>query len=1204
MPDQPTAQPSFLLLDALPLPAYVSDANGAALFVNRALTLHSGVSTEELLGYGFAELIHPDDREHALTLWAREWHDGKPTQHELRLRTKNGTYHWHCVQSQPTFDRERLAYIVGTLHDIHALKDAEARVTLLHLVTARLSHAQDVPDVLKVLPDCARALHAPCATITLLKDDGLHLVGAFGYPEACLGVFRVLPHDADVPAADVLLTGQPLILPFEAFAARYPHLVSPQPPPARTLVLIPLRADGHVRGVLTVGYLEQHDVSEAERTFLLTLADVLAGTLHRVQLDVTSLETEVEHYRAVFEQAAVGVARVAFEGARFLEVNDALCRITGYLRDELLTTPWTEITHPDDVDLDLVPFRRMAAGELETYTVEKRFMHKHGHTVWTRLTLSLVRDARGRPNYEICVVEDISESKATEAQLRASEALLSAMLDALPVGVTIADATGRLLRDNTAHRELWGVPPETTRWEQYGDWVGWNPDTGDRLSAADWAMTRALLHGEIVRSELVEFQPFGDTRPPGERATLHERRYYLNNAAPIRDAEGTIIGGVVAEQDVTKQIRAERTVQENAERVQLALSAGAILGTWFWDLPSDRFTVDEGFAVNFGLDSALGREGLSLEQVIATVHPDDRPELIAAIDAAITRGGPYAHQYRVRRHDGRYYWIEANGRVDKAADGSPLSFPGVLLDAEERRAALAALRESEQRYRLAVHATNDTIWDWDLSCGHILWNEAVQFRFGYSSHEVGSSGAWWKANIHPDDRERVVAGIQAVIGGAGETWSDEYRFRRADGSYAEVHDRGAVLRDAQDRAVRMIGAMQDLTERQAAESALRESEDRLRIATEAAAIGTWDYDLLRDVLRWDTRTKALFGLSPEAEVTFETAFLAGLHPEDRSRVEAAVATALEVGGPGEYDIEYRTIGLEDGVERWIAAKGRVFFEDDRALRFIGTVIDITERKRTEARLREVTEALEWRVQERTADLMRTNAELERSNTELERFAYITSHDLIEPIRTVSSFTGLLKQRYGATLDERGQLFLDMTLKGTERMKALVDDLLTYSRISGDRVPLRSVDVRAPLSEALARLERRLTETQAHVTWGELGVVLGDGPQLAQLFQNLLGNAVKFSRAGVTPEVRVNAVRDGEWWQFSVSDNGIGIDEQYLDQIFELFRRLHTREKFEGTGLGLGICQKIVERHGGRLWATSKVGVGSTFHFTLRAAGDA
>lgn len=166
------------------------------------------------------------------------------------------------------------------------------------------------------------------------------------------------------------------------------------------------------------------------------------------------------------------------------------------------------------------------------------------------------------------------------------------------------------------------------------------------------------------------------------------------------------------------------------------------------------------------------------------------------------------------------------------------------------------------------------------------------------------------------------------------------------------------------------------------------------------------------------------------------------------------------------------------------------------------------------------------------------------------------------------------------------------------MKALVDDLLIYSRLSGDALPLAPVDLRAPLSEALARLGSRLDETGARVTADELPCVLGDGPQLAQLFQNLVSNAVKFTRPGVAPEIHVSATLEGEHWHVRVSDNGIGIEAPYLERIFVLFQRLHTRDRYEGTGLGLSICQKITERHGGKIWVESTPGVGSTFHFTL------
>jgi PAS domain S-box-containing protein len=264
----------------------------------------------------------------------------------------------------------------------------------------------------------------------------------------------------------------------------------------------------------------------------------------------------------------------------------------------------------------------------------------------------------------------------------------------------------------------------------------------------------------------------------------------------------------------------------------------------------------------------------------------------------------------------------------------------------ERQRAEAELRQTEERYRLVARATNDALWDWDLASDHILWNEAVQTLFGYRPEEVGPSGRWWKERIHPDDRERVVRGIHSCIDGGREHWTEEYRFQCADGTFANVFDRGYVIYGPNGKPCRMVGAMLDLTARKRAEEALRLGEERLRLALDSADIGTWDFNPVSGELQWGDRCKALFGLPPDAEVSYDV-FLAALHPDDRTRTDAAVQHALDPGGPGAFEAEYRTLGLQDGVERWIAAKGRAVFVDRKAVRFIGTVLDIGARKRAE-----------------------------------------------------------------------------------------------------------------------------------------------------------------------------------------------------------------------------------------------------------------
>jgi signal transduction histidine kinase len=234
--------------------------------------------------------------------------------------------------------------------------------------------------------------------------------------------------------------------------------------------------------------------------------------------------------------------------------------------------------------------------------------------------------------------------------------------------------------------------------------------------------------------------------------------------------------------------------------------------------------------------------------------------------------------------------------------------------------------------------------------------------------------------------------------------------------------------------------------------------------------------------------------------------------------------------------------------------------------------------------------------EDVADLAQRTQELERSNAELEQFAYIASHDLQAPIRAVTSFAGIIRKRYGEGLDERGQLYLQQIVDSGEHMKRLVDDLLSFSRVHTEQRPFFPTDAEEVFDVVASRLQGQVPG--AAITRGALPVVQADAQQLDQLLQNLIANGLKYHREGGVPEVKVSAQREGERWHFAVEDNGIGIEPQYFERIFVIFQRLHGRDAYEGTGISLAVCKKIVERHGGRIWLESVPGQGTTFHFTL------
>jgi signal transduction histidine kinase len=244
------------------------------------------------------------------------------------------------------------------------------------------------------------------------------------------------------------------------------------------------------------------------------------------------------------------------------------------------------------------------------------------------------------------------------------------------------------------------------------------------------------------------------------------------------------------------------------------------------------------------------------------------------------------------------------------------------------------------------------------------------------------------------------------------------------------------------------------------------------------------------------------------------------------------------------------------------------------------------------------------IRRRDQELELFNAELLRSNDELRQFAYVASHDLQEPLRSITSFCNLLEAEYRGELDEMAENYLERIVKGAKRMKALVNDLLNYSRVTRDhQAEFQRVDFHNVVDDALANLQSAIGEADAKIIVGELPTVVGDRVQLVQVVQNLIGNAIKY-RGDKPPQIRVAAQRRGDGWEFSVEDNGIGIAPEFHQQIFEIFKRLHGREKYPGTGIGLAVCRKIVQRHGGEISVDSRAGAGSIFQFTIHTSTEA
>ncbi len=389
------------------------------------------------------------------------------------------------------------------------------------------------------------------------------------------------------------------------------------------------------------------------------------------------------------------------------------------------------------------------------------------------------------------------------------------------------------------------------------------------------------------------------------------------------------------------------------------------------------------------------------------------------------------------------------------------------------------------------------------------------------------------------------------------------------------------------------------------EARLRLAETRYRTLVEQMPVVTFFAALDGGVneLYVSPQIEALLGFSQKEWLENPVLWYTQLHPEDRERWHLEFARTCAAGE--HFRSEYRFLA-RDGRVVWVHGEAQLVRDPaGRPLFLQGMAYDITDKKRAEAVLRRLNVDLEERVRERTAQLEEANAnlarqaeELARSNAELEQFAYVASHDLQEPLRMVSSFTQLLAKRYRGRLDADADDFIDYVVGGAVRMQHLINDLLTYSRVGRAGEGFAPTDCAAVVATACANLRTAIEECGAQVTSDPLPTVAAEAPQLLQVFQNLIGNAIKFHRKDAPPRVHVGARRQEGDWLFWVRDNGIGIEPQYAARIFLVFQRLHGRKEYPGTGIGLAICKKVVERHGGRIWVESEPGRGSTFFFTL------
>lgn len=745
-------------------------------------------------------------------------------------------------------------------------------------------------------------------------------------------------------------------------------------------------------------------------------------------------------------------------------------------------------------------------------------------------------------------------------ELYTEQVRLKTLIEYAPVGIIVVDEKGNFLVTNQEADSTVGGKVTGDAYSPNGSYSLHYPD-GSLIPQKELPMVQALEKGEIIRDyEMLV------------RGIDGQNRHLLVSAAPVRNSHPESYGTIAVLQDVTKRKQAEEALKENEARFRALISASAqALYSMSPDWSEMRQLIGGSFLVN--------TEKPNRNWLQEYIHPDDQPWVLTVIENAVETGTVFDLEHRVLCANGTLGWTASRAVPVRNADGEIIEWFGAASNITDRKMAEQATRESEERFRQLADAMPQLVWtaraDGVLDyCNHrYMEYTGIALR---ADHTLD-----WLNAIHPDDLQATLESWQKAVE-QGEVYQIEHRVKMKDGVYRWHLSRGVPVCSESGQVLKWYGTSTDIHVQKDVEENLRLSERRLRRLVDANIIAIMYRSEDGKVLEANDAYLELTGYSrQELEEGRINCF--NLTPKEFHSIDIqAIQETRTSGSCQPYEKDYLR---KDGSRLPVLIGFAQLDPSEQAQ--VAFVLNLSRLKQVEAELQEQSQMLE------------------KSNKELENFAYIASHDLQEPLHKITAFGKRLVEKIPAELDEEGKDYLRRMIDASRRMQDMIEALLMLSRVNTHGDDFIPVDLEEVTSTVISDLESRIGTAGGEVSFDGFAIIKADPVQMHQLLQNLIGNALKYHKPETAPRVNISvepvqkevgSLSDAV--RISVSDNGIGFDEQYLERIFQPFHRLVGRSEFEGSGIGLAICKKIVERHNGSITARSRPGQGSTFIVTL------